>query len=279
VYVVALVCREIFGTAITTDDQVWEYFNTVPRSMFTVFRCSFGDCSSRTGVPIPEYIKLGYGGVASILYCMFLFSIVIGLFNVISAIFVDSTLSANAEAAERVRHLRFCDFELWTDSVTIVLKEMLYAYPKYAYLAEENWLEDLDLLLTIEFPREVLDAVIESNLIVRNALQALDIDSHEHYRLPDILDPDHSGSVNIIELVCGLERLRGEPRRSDIMSIDLMVRSMQESLDEILEKTICLQKTQEQLQSASGRSSKSSARIHRQDLLSRSSQGEPCCQI
>lgn len=247
VYVCALLCREIFGS--TPHDEVYDYFKTVPRSMFTVFRCSFGDCSSRRGVPIPEYINIHYGWFASLLYCMFLFSVAIGLFNVISAIFVESTLSANAEATSKAKTTRFLDDELWADSVTTVLKEMLYTYPKYAYLAEGDWLQDLDLLLKIEFPRSILDDAVKSNRHVKEALKKLDIDSHEHHRLPDILDPDHSGSVNILELVSGLERLRGEPRRSDIIGIDLMVRSMQELLDDVLEKTIGLQKAaQEEMQ-------------------------------
>lgn len=64
----------------------------------------------------------------------------------------------------------------------------------------------------------------------------LDVDSHDHRRLSDILDPDHSGTIGVLELIDGLNRLRGEPRRSDVVSIDLMVRSLQERVEEVLDR-------------------------------------------
>merc|ERR1712232_969780 len=56
VYVFALVCRETLGKDDVENVKI--YFDSVARAMFTVFRCSFGDCSAHGGVPIPEYINL-----------------------------------------------------------------------------------------------------------------------------------------------------------------------------------------------------------------------------
>jgi len=63
---------------------------------------------------------------------------------------------------------------------------------------------------------------------VRKVLIALDIDPDDHQYLSDILDPDNSGKIGIAELIDGLKRLRGGPRRSDIVSVDLMIRSLQQ---------------------------------------------------
>merc|ERR1712110_1142275 len=65
------------------------------------------------------------------------------------------------------------------------------------------------------------------------ALQALDIDPNDHKKLSDILDPDHSGTISIHELVNGLQRLRGQPRRSDTVMVDLMVRALQKMTEDI----------------------------------------------
>merc|ERR1712045_632618 len=66
------------------------------------------------------------------------------------------------------------------------------------------------------------------------ALNALDIDPEDHLYLSDILDPDNSGSIAIADFVDGIRRLRGDPRRSDIVSVDLMIRANQSMLDELM---------------------------------------------
>merc|ERR1712232_1190652 len=68
------------------------------------------------------------------------------------------------------------------------------------------------------------------------ALNALDIDAQDHKYLSDILDPDKSGSITVLEFVRGLKRLRGEPRRSDIVTVDLMMRSLHEKIDVVVER-------------------------------------------
>merc|ERR1712232_1270819 len=64
----------------------------------------------------------------------------------------------------------------------------------------------------------------------REALLNLDIAEEDHAHLDDILDPDNGGSIGVFEFVEGVERLRGDPRRSDIITVDLMLRSVQRSL-------------------------------------------------
>merc|ERR1719217_1448433 len=85
VYVVALLFREFFGRQSGKDyTNIYPFFQTVPRSMFTVFRCSFGDCSTIGGTPIFEFVTEEYGGLYGFCYCLFIFVMTIGLFNVIS---------------------------------------------------------------------------------------------------------------------------------------------------------------------------------------------------
>merc|ERR1712232_351927 len=66
--------------------------------------------------------------------------------------------------------------------------------------------------------------------IAIEALANLDIDPNDNKKLNDILDPDRDGKIHIVDLVTGLARLRGQPRRSDIVCVDLMVRSLQASV-------------------------------------------------
>merc|ERR1719362_1793804 len=94
VYVLSLIFRESLGTDedVSEDAAAW-YFQSVPRSMFTIFRCSFGDCSTKGGTPIFEHVSESHGSFWSFTYSLFMFIVVIGLFNVISAIFVENTMA------------------------------------------------------------------------------------------------------------------------------------------------------------------------------------------
>merc|ERR1712066_72836 len=80
--------------------------------------------------------------------------------------------------------------------------------------------------------KETLDEVVQHPEAIR-ALELLDIHRGDHEFLSDILDPDNSGSVSVLEMVDGIRRLRGEPRRSDIVCVDLMMRAMQVTLEGI----------------------------------------------
>merc|ERR1712147_25243 len=80
-YVVALVFRESLGRR--EQDRIYEYFENLPRAMFTTFRCSFGDCTTDGGTPLFEHVNASYGGLYSLFYCFFTFTMTVGLYNVI----------------------------------------------------------------------------------------------------------------------------------------------------------------------------------------------------
>jgi hypothetical protein len=238
-FVAALVCREALGRR--EEENVTEYFSTVPRSMFTIFRCSFGDCSSSGGVPIFEHVTEAYGGFYALLYCSFIFTMSIGLFNVISAIFVDVAIRAASEANATKRLERLNSEKLMSVNASILVRQV--AARACSNAASAKLSDSFEDLMALEVDRSVLDAVVKEPEAVR-ALNSLDIDPDDHNKLSDILDPDHGGTVSVIDLVNGLQRLRGEPRRSDIISVNLMIRSLQDKVEEILDKVVNLKKHQ-----------------------------------
>jgi hypothetical protein len=228
-YVAALLCRELLGTK--EKENISEYFDTVPRSMFTVFRCSFGDCSTSGGVPIFEYVTEAYGGVYAFAYCMFVFLMTIGLFNVISAIFVDSTMAAAATLNEKKRQDRLADERLWSTNTAVLIRRVLSLCPQYN-IPSGKLSSAIDSILHIQISRTIMEEAVEDP-VARNALDRLDIDPHDHDKLAEILDPDHTGTMTVLDIVNGLRQLRGEPRRSDIVSVALMIRSLQDMVEEI----------------------------------------------
>eukprot|EP00419_Tripos_fusus_P030609 CAMPEP_0172784152 /NCGR_PEP_ID=MMETSP1074-20121228/204798_1 /TAXON_ID=2916 /ORGANISM="Ceratium fusus, Strain PA161109" /LENGTH=686 /DNA_ID=CAMNT_0013621153 /DNA_START=46 /DNA_END=2106 /DNA_ORIENTATION=+ len=281
IYVVALIFRDTLGHGQDNVEDnedaklVQLYFSSVPMAMYTLFRCSFGECDTRSGTPLFEHVATTHGRMWTLIYSMFLFVVVIGLFNVISAIFVESTMSSNALnaskvkqerlvviglfnvisaifvestmssaalLASRVKQERLDNKDRWAENVVTLLRSFLVvAWPDMEGLdglAEGRYTERmLSELVRISFPRSVIDKVVHEDEQALQALTKLDIDPSDHNNLSDILDPGNTGSVSIVSLVDGLKRLRGEPRRSDIITVDLMIRSSQQKVDDIWQWT------------------------------------------
>jgi len=236
VYMVSLVFREAFGRK--QKENVYELFNSVPRSMFTTFRCSFGDCSTAGGVPIFEYVHEEYGALASIFYCCFVFTITIGLFNVISAIFVESTMVAAQACESAKKRSRLSDERRWNTRICTLIKRLMLWSPEHGSIPGKmsDAIEDI---YAVDVGCSVIDLVVKDPEAIQ-ALNDLDIDPEDHKYLADILDPDNGGSIRVCELIDGLRRLRGDPRRSDIVTVDLMIRSIQMQVGDIQAKVTSL---------------------------------------
>eukprot|EP00929_Paragymnodinium_shiwhaense_P099459 TRINITY_DN6111_c0_g1_i3.p1 TRINITY_DN6111_c0_g1~~TRINITY_DN6111_c0_g1_i3.p1 ORF type:complete len:581 (-),score=108.72 TRINITY_DN6111_c0_g1_i3:181-1923(-) len=228
VYIVALVSRESLGRE--AHPNVYEHFKDVPRAMVTTFRCSFGECDSLDGTPIFEHVDSHYGIGFSIAYCLFAFSMSIGMFNVISAIFIQSTLAAARAMKDRQKKARLQDESLWASRVNAIVRKLLGIATGDELPGKLS--ESIDKIYEMDVSCADLDDM-GSDPFVKALLDELDIDPEDHDCLSDILDVEQQGRVAVIELLQGIKRLRGNPRRSDIVTVDLMCRSMQNTLKDI----------------------------------------------
>lgn len=234
VYVIALLFREMLGRKTPEDNidkqEIYFLFNSVPRSMYTTFRCAFGDCSTVGGMPLFEQVHLadGYGAIFSMFYCFFVFAMTVGLFNVISAIFVESTMAAAMSLTQAKQQERLQDAKRWGTNMNMLIQRIMDVSPDYTIPGKMS--ESLSMIHKCTVNRQTIDEVVKDSDAI-NALNNLDINPEDHKYLSDILDPDNTGQIPIPDFVDGIRRLRGEPRRSDIVSVDLMIRSIQTSLD------------------------------------------------
>jgi hypothetical protein len=210
-------------------EHVTYYFENVPRAFLTTFRCAFGDCSTAGGTPIFEMIyNHEKSRLLIIVFCMFGFFFWVGLFNVIAAIFVESTMAAANKLTAQKFTQRLNDKELWAKNVGVLI-QILWEKdnPPCADLSEH--IEDV---ASLDLPcKDVQEAALTPEAC--QALLNLDICQEDHAHLADILDPDNGGSIGVLDMMDGLARLRGEPRRSDIVTIDLMVRALQQSMGDL----------------------------------------------
>merc|ERR1719424_1967354 len=67
-----------------------EFCGTVGQCMFTVFRCVLGDCTDTTGKSLVPILSESYGMRFNITYAIGMITVLLGIFNVVTAVFVES---------------------------------------------------------------------------------------------------------------------------------------------------------------------------------------------
>jgi hypothetical protein len=80
-----------------------EYCPTVAKCSFTVFRCMIGDCSSKGGQSLPGHLSAGYKERFEFVYVLGMIVLIFGLFNIITAVFVESTMKGLAAEDRQVK--------------------------------------------------------------------------------------------------------------------------------------------------------------------------------
>jgi len=230
-YAVAILLRETLGQN-TGDADLTKPFMTLSWSFFTIFRCVMGDCSSERGTPIFVLVTQQFGWVYGAFYVTLVVLTSIGLFNVISAIFVENTLLAAKVNDVQQEWKRLAD-ETRTSGLLNELVEILVlalSDPDQERLSLTSGMDKI----TLEAAENMdMNADLFHRVMARPQVQGifdmLDIAKSDRIGLFDILDADNSGSLSIGEIINGIVRLRGTPRRSDIIANGLVIRSMQDN--------------------------------------------------
>jgi len=120
-YVGGVVCTMTIGLdteAVVADGELghpareWNdfaelHFGSVGHSMFTLFRCFTGDCTTNNGIPVSYVLIERYGGITIVIYWVTVMLVTFGLFNVMIANFLqNSQRAARFNDAERRRILK-----------------------------------------------------------------------------------------------------------------------------------------------------------------------------
>jgi len=235
-YVIALCFRELYGNsqAMVDDTNITNYFNSVPRAILTVFRYNFGDFDLGKG-SLLEAVPDAYGSASGIFVCTLFFVVNVGVFNVITAIFVESTVKAAEDLHQARKHDRLTDNYLWlTCMQTLIKKLFVHKGIDLSDTTFESYVQaGLDGIMDETIEEDAFGNFIQDPEVTK-ALRSLDIDEADDEYMFDILDSDNGGQVTVAEVIDGLQRLRGNPRRSDVITIDLMARDIQAKLNMLL---------------------------------------------
>eukprot|EP00931_Biecheleriopsis_adriatica_P087580 TRINITY_DN62022_c0_g1_i1.p1 TRINITY_DN62022_c0_g1~~TRINITY_DN62022_c0_g1_i1.p1 ORF type:complete len:829 (+),score=152.08 TRINITY_DN62022_c0_g1_i1:39-2525(+) len=227
-----------------------EYCGAVLTCMFTIFRCMIGDCSTTGGRSLSMILSDGFGVRFDLLYSFSMVVVLFGVFNIITAIFVEATLSGlkyndaqrkyqqlseqsyiktklrelSKAAAARVRKLRG---RVKARRASQRLLKTLRLTHKLTD-DEEELEEDEDILMN-----EAEFIAVLRCADVRKALEKIDVTIEPRAGTFNAFNTDRDGFVSIKEMVQGVLKLRGELQKSDIVATQNALRSISRCVAEI----------------------------------------------
>eukprot|EP00928_Gymnodinium_smaydae_P006070 TRINITY_DN12113_c0_g1_i1.p1 TRINITY_DN12113_c0_g1~~TRINITY_DN12113_c0_g1_i1.p1 ORF type:complete len:570 (-),score=74.29 TRINITY_DN12113_c0_g1_i1:555-2264(-) len=235
VYGVSLVLRESIGTLDETGFGA-EYFESVPRAFFSVFRCIvIGECADTGGRPLFVVVAESYGWEYGFLYSFIAVFMSFGLFNVIVAMFVENVVEASKQRDRIARKERLRDKTFFGQKMAellVIVEQFVNPRPSQnGATCEEDETDDniFTRAVDIELTPELFNSL---RLLpgVQEILDALDVADDDQHNLFETLDADGGGTIDMEELCNGISKLRGDPCRSDIISINFKLQNVQEEL-------------------------------------------------
>jgi len=233
-------------------------FSSLPKSMFTLFRCFTDGCDSYQGTPLTERLAAKWGSVFVAPYALVYLFVTFGIFNMIMAVFIDNVANEQhlrklreiGESSVRTRtRLQRIFKKLFKGEITtpggVKLKERFMNYflelPIVKTVLEDVRKSRSNSKSSLDFQNERLDSVRSepsiSGSVSREEFNAwledealtalldeMDIQMASKYEIFDALDVNMNGDLELTEVIDGLMKLRGQMTKSDIVAIRMKVR-------------------------------------------------------
>lgn len=230
IYFIGTVMVQLFGHMDGTGEIVpgqKQLFGTVPRSMFTVFRClNLGDCAAIDGTPMTMHMSEAVGWPFTVTHSVLCVLMHYGLGSLITALVVDTTLN-EAKKAEFRNSLK--------DSHK---KHMSWSLHRLEQIFEEEQRKEDGFMDTEDrggpsmlfLSRKCFQTTLRRQ-DVQHVFDEMDIDNADRCDLFDALDADGNGRIEIDELVGGLIRMSGKARRADTVATRLKMESLVKRLN------------------------------------------------
>merc|ERR1740121_3505403 len=222
------------------------HFQNVMTSMFTVYRCLTSDCTTATGEPLTALLQKAYGWPFVLCYLVFSIFVTFGIFNIIVAIYIESTLSAARMTEERDKAQRKREALRVAQHTKELLKKFCAAQRMGNAMTSDHMSDkEVKTMLSCATYEDVEDARLRiTKQVFLTALQDPVVQMHmdeldlpmDRLHLFDILDADGSGSLQVRDLITGFLRVRGEARKSDVVATLLAVRAAQEMIRQLDQK-------------------------------------------
>jgi len=230
-----LILRETLGNeARKGDDMGASSFNSVPKAFFTLYHCVVvGDCADKSGRPIFVLVAEEYGWVYGMIYALTFLFMTVGLYNVIVAVYVENTLAAAKCNELKIKEARDRDYGVFREKS---LEMAMLIYSNINSVSIVKLLQDevpWPQICNMEVSHKQFSEICQDQNFC-DLLAELDIAPENQGDLFDTLDSDRGGTLDITEIIDGISKLRGNPKKSDVISVLLSVRHVTELLNETL---------------------------------------------
>jgi hypothetical protein len=225
-----------------------EYCGSVMGCSFTIFRCVIGDCTSRGGQSLPAHLSHGYGSTFEVTYILGMIIIIFGLFNVITAIFVEATMQGlkyNETKQRLASKYRSMYVEKMLRKLVKRIETIYYEGKSDAEDSRATSAEDSDPAhrwtsfgtstsnqRDISLNEQEFFWVAEDS-DVRNILLELDVELEgaAFETLFETMDTTGNGCVSLSEMIDCFMRLRGGPMKVDMIAPWVAIRSLKRDVE------------------------------------------------
>lgn len=261
IYLLGVLLRKTMGDSDVHHYVVHQSFESVPRAMFTLFRCFTDGCTAYDGTPLQVHLFDYYGAYFMLAYILIFLFVTMGIFNLIMAIFIDNVMEASVRRKQEERGASANEMELALKELIAKLirrqhvKKNLLAGTAHKVEQKVSRLLDLDLdndsmavrLSAIEkdlkemnddevtIDHETFDSWLTEPAFLQ-MLDDLDIGTSNKSELFDVLDADLSGELEVPEVISGLMKLRGPSDKTDAVASLLAIRYITTQIDVLHER-------------------------------------------
>jgi len=276
IYAVALVLRESVGefadqAADGGQANGAEYFATLGLAWFTMFRCVVaGECTTEEGKPVFVLVTKHFGWGLGVVYCFVVMLMTFGLFNVITALYVENTVAAAKYNSLHQKRQRLLDSQMFAERIKQLVEFIWHVHTNdlaaQAMTSRDSGTGSIaslishfrggagvrismnsddvaEVLQDIQITPELFDH-LRSYREFQDLLTDLDVSDEDQLDLFETLDVDGGGTIDLEELIVGICKLRGDARRSDIVGVSLIARSLQGAVTRFEESAMELLRNQ-----------------------------------
>jgi len=224
-----------------------EYCGSVFGCMFSIFRCMISECTSKGGRSLTMIFSDGFGIQFDVFYAAAMVVVLFGLFNIITAIFVEATLNGLKENEVHRRYAKAYESNYMTEQLAklvmtvstqvqklrsrTVLPTILGLSSSNLNSSSTNAFETFENGETYLSEEEFNQLVRQPD--VRLILNDLDVSVEPRPGIFDAFNTEADGTVSLSELVSGLMRLRGDLHKVDMVIAQMSLDHMQKQIADI----------------------------------------------
>jgi len=244
------------------ESKYFNDFQTLPWSMFTLFRCFTDGCSAVDGTPLQVHLAKEFGVPFMVIYVFVFLFVTIGILNLILGMFVDNVFTASRRQSQLFRgknseemknrlvdalynmSLRspgeaprststyrqsFAVVQNWSDYLT---HSKHYLQEKARLKASRRESAESKLDEGHKISKKLFTTWLHDKEFV-DLLNSMDINTANRGELFDVLDRDLTGDLYFRDIIDGLMRMRGPPTKSDSVAALLGVRHVTKVVEDI----------------------------------------------